>query len=392
MKATIKNEFNDLINKIGTSIKMGVFLGAGSSMSAGMAGINDLTKEVIQGESFNVEINNIREIENKKQSIEESNVEDILNSIRKIRDITGDSKEFSVFDINGEEAFAIDKYICKTIYDKISSHEQIIESNKELFDIFEKFVSWANFIGKKQNLEIYTTNYDLLLEKAFESRGIPYFDGFIGSNKAFFHQESVENIEGKSKLPSNWIRLWKLHGSLNWFWNKARNGDIVNRTNADMKSDNEIVIYPSKEKYSMSRKQPFTTYFDRLRAFLNNDETLFVVHGYSFNDQHINEVLYSSLTNNNRLHMIVFFYDDEELTAKKEEFLINKNITVLSPKYYIKSSTLYKWDFNQENKVPELNKYIDYKKEQILLSDFKLFSDFLIRMSNINYEDEKNEW
>ena len=41
--------------------------------------------------------------------------------------------------------------------------------------------------------------------------------------------------------------------------------------------------------------------------------------------------------------------------------------------------------------MPELNKYIDYKKEQILLSDFKLFSDFLIRMSNINYEDEKNE-
>ena len=34
------------------------------------------------------------------------------------------------------------------------------------------------------------------------------------------------------------------------------------------KEDNELVIYPSKEKYDSSKKQPFIAYFDRLKNYL----------------------------------------------------------------------------------------------------------------------------
>jgi hypothetical protein len=72
--------------------------------------------------------------------------------------------------------------------------------------------------------------------------------------------------------------------------------------------ENELVIYPSKEKYDSSKKQPFVAYFDRLKSVLTAGELLFVFSGYSFSDQHINEIIFNSLRQNNRLSVLIFFY------------------------------------------------------------------------------------
>ncbi len=45
------------------------------------------------------------------------------------------------------------------------------------------YVSWFN--EWKSPIELFTTNYDLLLEEALEDEEIPYFDGFVGSKKSF---------------------------------------------------------------------------------------------------------------------------------------------------------------------------------------------------------------
>ena len=68
--------------------------------------------------------------------------------------------------------------------------------------------------------EIFTTNYDLLLEKAMEHNHVPYFDGFVGSYEPFFWSESIEKTVSHNDLTFNWIRLWKIHGSLNWEFRK----------------------------------------------------------------------------------------------------------------------------------------------------------------------------
>jgi len=33
---------------------------------------------------------------------------------------------------------------------------------------------------------------------------------------------------------------------------------------------NELMIYPSKEKYMLSRKEPFIAYFDRLKSYMTS--------------------------------------------------------------------------------------------------------------------------
>ncbi|UIM92652.1 SIR2 family protein [Yersinia ruckeri] len=140
--------------------------------------------------------------------------------------------------------------------------------------------------------EIFTTNYDLIIEKSLEAIRAPYFDGFVGSYEPFFWQESVETLVRRNDLTQNWIRLWKIHGSLSWFWKKRENlksHKVIRLGKIDKieEEKNEIVIYPSKEKYDLSRRQPFLVYFDRLKNYLLSGELLFIFTGYSFLDQQV---------------------------------------------------------------------------------------------------------
>nr|WP_256378754.1 DUF87 domain-containing protein [Bradyrhizobium sp. URHD0069] len=52
-------------------------------------------------------------------------------------------------------------------------------------------------------MELFTTNYDLLLEEAFERSRAPYFDGFTGGREPFFDPVTVASND----LPARWTRI-----------------------------------------------------------------------------------------------------------------------------------------------------------------------------------------
>lgn len=223
-----------------------------------------------------------------------------------IRQVTYEKINLEHCGITGEEAVEFDRKICKTIHSILSNKEEEITANDIGLLPMQKFIGWYNWMNQDYSREIFTLNYDMIIEKAMESLQVPFFDGFIGSYEPFFHTQSVEEIDKDTRLPNSWSRLWKLHGSLGWYWKKEKNSARVVRLGAQKPSENldELVIYPSKDKYESSRKQPFLTYLDRLRNYLREGEKLFIISGYSFSDEHINEIIYSSLRQNNRLHVI----------------------------------------------------------------------------------------
>src|SRR5262249_37300105 len=154
-------------------------------------------------------------------------------------------------------------------------------------------------------LELFTVNYDLLIESALEHLGIPYFDGFTGNLRARFQTELVEsapNQEGGG-LPSFLVRLWKLHGSVNWLWESER--QIV-RLGQPVTKDLAAAIYPSDTKYDESRRVPFVVLQDRLRRALYQPETLVIISGYSFSDDHLNELLFEAASKRQRSELVVF--------------------------------------------------------------------------------------
>jgi hypothetical protein len=207
-------------------------------------------------------------------------VEAMLNRIRALRDVAGRA---SVRNLSFDELDGLDKEICSQIRKIVTCDLPIAKT---------PYHAMASFIRTHRYpfSEIFTTNYDVLIEQALERDHVPYFDGFIGSSRPFFDQRAIEDGE----IPPRWSRLWKLHGSINWRYNK--NTKTVVRSDKEIDGD-ELLIHPSHMKYDESRRMPYFVMIDRLRAFLRHEErpVALIILGYSFGDQHLNEAIVESL-------------------------------------------------------------------------------------------------
>ena len=385
VKFNLVREIRELKNQLSYSKKYSFFFGAGTSCALGVPNITTLTEEVEKA----LKDNQLKYFIKVKEDIASTypdktiNIEDILNQLRQIRSITGEKKDKSYLDISGKSATDLDNEICKKIYAVISTKEATVD-----FSNTKKFFAWLNMLNRDYSKEIFTSNYDLIIEKSLEKIRTPYFDGFVGSYEPFFWQESIERFVDKSDLTQNWIRLWKIHGSLSWFWKKNSETGSHNIIRVGIISDienidNELVIYPSKEKYDSSKKQPFVAYFDRFKNVLLNGELLFLFTGYSFSDQHINEIVFNSLRENNRLFILVFFYPDSEV---EELFRISSsylNLTVFGPTKAIINGTLGEWEYNKDDLKPNetSDSYWNTVNDKLTLGDFNQLINFLITNS-----------
>jgi len=206
-------------------------------------------------------------------------IEHILSHIRSLRSVAGAGE---VRGLTFKNLGDLDNKICDIIQNQVNKVLPSLETP------YHSLASWVEAIERERPVEVFTTNYDLLMEQAFEEVGVPYFDGFAGARKPFFDLESVES----EALPPRWARLWKLHGSINWFQASGR-GVFRGAPGGD--GGEQRVIHPSHLKYEESRRMPYLAMIDRLRAFLKRPANTLVMSGYSFRDEHINEVIVQGL-------------------------------------------------------------------------------------------------
>lgn len=398
-KFNVVREIRELKSQLSYTKKIGFFMGAGTSCALGLPNIATLTIDVesaLSGDSKDAFSTIKQDLEAKAAGAYTISIEDILNQVRRIREITSDDTSRGFLNVTGAVAKQLDLDICKKIYELLYFAEE-----KADLTIPKQFFAWLSMQNRDLTTEIFTTNYDLIIEKSLESIHVPYFDGFVGSFEPFFWQESVERTVKNNELTSNWLRLWKIHGSLSWFWKEnpttktqkvIRQGKAINITSPS----NEIVIYPSKEKYAASRRQPFIVYFDRFKNYLLSGELLFLISGYSFLDQHINEIIFNCMRQNNRLHVVVFFYSDEEVSRLQSLIAGYLNISVYGPKKAIIGGVCSDWEFDDnELKDKELCDYYWNKPDFCLkLGDFNKLVAFLVsnsgRMSEIEVVVNEN--
>jgi len=362
--------------------KLGFFFGAGTSMAVGIPGVCELTKKV--SEKLEAPYKNSFEVLRKATSSE--NIELILNKLRTVRELIGESSKEEFHGVKGKEnGQKLDIAICKTISEIVS------KSNGSAIIPHDIFSNWLfqNQATRYCPIEVFTTNYDLLIEQALENKKLPYFDGFVGSINPFLIPESIEaeNIKNdqNSYIPYSWIRLWKIHGSINWFLTKDKEEKkrIIRCTNRELADGDELMIYPSKQKYDESRRLPFLVFQDRLRRFLSNGETLMIIAGYSFGDDHLNEILFQALRANKRLAITALMYGDNKSGSKKRTVdekilklgLENPNFTVMGPDKACIGSVITEWS-ETENDIDKLS-YWDNTNKNFNLGDFSVFAEYL---------------
>ena len=173
---------------------------------------------------------------------------------------------------------------------------------------------------------IFTLNYDLAFEYACDELGIEYINGFVGFNERNFRPEVYnydfffpgDTTEGKVRRIERVIKYYKLHGSLNWVYkNQNKNNpyglyeipiELV-RMKLENKMDNlgEIMIYPTSSKKEYTLNFPYSELFRKFADRLQQPEAVLFVIGYSFYDEHVNDIIYQALANPSFTLIIVDF-------------------------------------------------------------------------------------
>lgn len=156
-----------------------------------------------------------------------------------------------------------------------------------------------------KRVNLFTLNYDTLVEQAADAEGVVVIDGFVGTILRVFRPESydhdlyfpAETTEGRVHRLDRVIHLYKLHGSINWFasepdWNNPY-GVSVNNDLAD--HTETLLIYPSPTKYGDILGIPYSELFRRFAASIVRPQSTLFVLGYGFGDEHVNAIICQAL-------------------------------------------------------------------------------------------------
>lgn len=340
---------------------------AGASLLPDMSGLTKIINDAHASDPATSPYKRLME-ELGKAGKDSSNLEEVLTYIRTMKEVsTGGG---TVRGFSEDELTDLEKEICHTIATNVSKDLPADDNS------YKRFARWVGSIDRMEPVEIFTTNYDLLIEQALEEHGIPFYDGFSGSRYPFFDVHSVED----NKLPPYWARLWKLHGSVNW---KAMSSGVC-RVAKGVAGSPEL-IYPSKLKYDQSRKMPFLAMSDRLIQFLLKPHAVLFVCGYSFGDEHINDTIINALKVNQTANVVALMFGkmtkdpDKKLTSPEavKRALERPNLSVWNDDEAVIGAQRRKWaefvDSNNEFANFTLNK-VD---NRVSLGNFGDFATFL---------------
>jgi len=156
-----------------------------------------------------------------------------------------------------------------------------------------------------KRVNIFTLNYDTLVEQAADAEGVVLLDGFVGTQRRVFRPESyeqdlyfpAETTEGRVHRFDRVLHLYKLHGSITWRANEPTIDDPygVQSEPFDAAATKPLLIYPTPAKYGETLGSPYSELFRRFAAALTRPQSVLFVIGYGFGDEHVNAIIRQAL-------------------------------------------------------------------------------------------------
>lgn len=266
-----------------------------------------------------------------------ANIEDqirVANELIKGLSVLKDDAEFSELETKLETLSLELNGVLESFTNNISAieHSIAISNTKKREDAFNKLVmfimSFASRTGTRDRLNIFTTNYDRLIEAGADVAGLRLIDRFVGVLSPVFRSSRMDvdmhynppGIRGEPRYLEGVARFTKLHGSLDWIHvgNDIRRIGLpfgaeklkpfldVAGLNADYSS---VMIYPNSAKDRETAEYPYVELFRDFAAALCRPNSTLVTYGYSFGDDHINRVIRDMLTIPST-HLVVIDYSD----------------------------------------------------------------------------------
>jgi hypothetical protein len=260
------------------------------------------------------------------------------------------------------------------------------QSAEEVLLSYARFLRTLNRILTKRHssllakqVNVFTTNIDMVFEVALEQLGIDYSDGFSGKIRPRFDLGDFNTVrfrtgsryEHRSEVPV--FNLVKLHGSAAWR-QEARDdrtdiyfdhgltlvaevesslgatrarlldvvverqpkaqgpairpaGDLLGEADSALQDNADLsdvkrftaaynrlgIVNPDKRKFASTVMNE--TYYELIRRFANElekENSVLLVHGFSFRDEHLRDLVLRAARTNPTLQVIVFCFSRED--------------------------------------------------------------------------------
>ena len=207
----------------------------------------------------------------------------------------------------------------------LESEKNIVTSvNEESAEYLMNFLlSFASRTATRERLNLFTTNYDRILEFGSELAGLHLLDRFVGTISPIFRSSRLNidlhynppGIRGEPRYLEGVVNYTKLHGSIDW----CEKDGIVRRFALPYgtieiekyKPDgNTLMIYPNSSKDRETSEYPYVELFRDFASSIIRPNSTVVVYGYSFGDDHINRILSDMLTIPST-HLVIIAYNDK---------------------------------------------------------------------------------
>lgn len=262
------------------------------------------------------------------------------------------------------------------------STQVLMNNYKRFIEIFNRIILERRNTLLSKQINMFTTNIDICLEKALEDKGFEYNDGFSGNFNPKFDLSNYKkslfkrslHFENVSEIPM--FNIYKIHGSLTWnvvgdniVFSKnleqigkiedvtVATGTMVNIDDTDNIDDlktkasgitynaTEIdnfmteyeklaIVNPTKDKFRETILNQ--TYYELLRIYANElekENTVLFVMGFSFADEHIRELTLRVANSNPTLQIFIFAYNNGARIDLESKIGIprHNNIELISP-------------------------------------------------------------
>ncbi|HSX56481.1 MAG TPA: hypothetical protein VLG14_14345, partial [Sphingomonas sp.] len=208
---------------------LNLLLGSGFTTSVAFAaGVGATGMDVADGTSAHAKaIMDHATASAKKMGRGEANIEDQLRSAIAVLD---------GLDIIDEEAAKavradINKAIETFLYSLLATERGIADADSAPASaMLQSFLlSFASRAASRERLHVFTTNYDRLIECGCDDAGLRIIDRFVGTLRPLFRNTRIEldyhynppGIRGEPRFMEGVVRLTKLHGSLDWRFDKG---------------------------------------------------------------------------------------------------------------------------------------------------------------------------
>lgn len=339
-KSELRTHIEPWLTSLFQSEHLSLLVGSGLTTAVQYAACGSSNNGMGVDKSFSVFSDNIAQAASNsaiRTGREKANIEDeirVANELIAGLSILKDNSDFSEIGAKLETLSSELNDILNCFANNISAIERSIaladpKKREAAFNKLVMFImSFASRTGTRDRLNIFTTNYDRLIEAGADVAGLRLIDRFVGALSPVFRSSRLDvdmhynppGIRGEPRYLEGVARFTKLHGSLDWInvENDIRRIGLPFGAEtlkpfleaAGLSTDySSLMIYPNSAKDRETAEYPYVELFRDFAAALCRPNSTLVTYGYSFGDDHINRVIRDMLTIPST-HLVAIDYSD----------------------------------------------------------------------------------